>query len=297
MAGIDGTLELKLEDGKRTVSQSASPYANYAKKQRHDPPFQDAVVWDKNYAYPFSGMSVFGTDTTVTLPNSPIKDTPIPTINGGEITILSGKNGTGKTKLMEEMVKKGSLFLRKEKGLQIAYLPQFWPEEVTQGSVKDFFLWVKDGVNPHSEKTVERFRKRLGELGFKKDAGSFLTLPLRSFSGGEQRLMWFAAVSIFEGTDLLVLDEPTNHMDASSMLLVSEMIKNFPGGSVLSTHDLRLMGELHGKGEQNRAGTVNLIFERDKDTPTKIRETKESPLHYAKSVIDKARGSARRIQL
>ncbi len=297
LAGKDGTIELKREAGSRTVTQSNSPHSEYVKKERHETAFIKPVAWDTKYTYPFSQATAFSTDPTITLPNSPIKDTEVPTVHGGEITVLSGKNGTGKTKIMEAMVKKGGLYFRKEKGLQIAYLPQFWPKEVTEGSVEDFFSWVKESTNPHSEKTAERFRKQLGELGFRSETSKLLNSPISSLSGGEQRLVWFVAVSVLEGTDMLILDEPTNHMDEAAMHFIAEAIKSFPGGVVLSTHDLRLMEELGGNKAENRHGVVNWVFERNKEGSTSITSSKESPLHYAEGVIHEARGKAGRVQL
>lgn len=297
LAGKDGTIEIKRDGNERTVTQSTSPHKEHVKKEQHETAFIKPVEWDTKYTYPFSTTTVFSTDSTITLPRSPIMDTEIPTVHGGEITILSGKNGTGKTKVMEEMVKKSSLYFRKEKGLQVAYLPQFWPEVVTQGSVEDFFSWVKDSINPHSEKTVERFRKQLGELGFRSDTSKLLRAPLGSLSGGEQRLVWFVAVSVLEGTDMLVLDEPTNHMDEAAMYFIADAIKKFPGGVVLSSHDLRLMEELGGNKAENKHGVVNWIFERNAQQSTTVTASKESPLHYAQQVIREAQGKAGRIQL
>lgn len=297
MAGTDGVFEIKKENRKRTVTQSSAPYTDFTKKERQEMPLAHAVSWDTKYSYPFAQRAVFDVDQSITLPASPIRDTEIPTVSGGEITVLSGKNGTGKTKVMEEMIRRGSHFFRKEKGLQLAYLPQFWPEEVTQGSVEDFFSWVRNMTNPHSAKTAERFRKEISELSFRSDTSQVLKLPLSSLSGGEQRMLWFIAVSVLEGTDMLVLDEPTNHMDRRAMRFIAEAIQSFPGGVVLSTHDLRLMEALGGNKAENKHGIVNWVFTRNKDGSTTINKSNESPLHYAEGVIKSAQGSASRVQL
>jgi ATPase subunit of ABC transporter with duplicated ATPase domains len=162
---------------------------------------------------------------------------------------------------------------------------------------KIFFDWVKNTTNQHSEKTAERFRKQLGEFGLRGDSSKLLRSPLASLSGGEQRLVWFVAVSVLEGTDMLILDEPTNHMDTAATHFIAEAIKSFPGGVVLSTHDLRLMEELGGNKAENRHGIVNWVFDRDKKRNITITPSEESPLHYAKKIIEESQAFAKRVQL
>jgi ATP-binding cassette subfamily F protein 3 len=296
-AGKDGVIELSLDEEGRHVTQSASPYTDYIKKERKNGLLRSPIEWDKSYNYRFNGTTLFNTDETTTLSNSPIKEVALPTFIGGEITILSGKNGTGKTRLMNEMVNKRSQFLRKENGLQIAYLPQFWPEQVAKGSLEDFFGWVKESTNPHSIKTAEAFRREVQKVGLRTDSSKLLSTPFTSFSGGEQRFLWFIAVSIIEGTDVLILDEPTNHMDIASVSLIAKAIQSFPGGAILSTHDLRLMEQLGGTKEANLRGVTNIIFERDEQGLTTVEASPTSPLFYAYEVIKEAESVAGRVQL
>jgi hypothetical protein len=74
LAGKDGTFDVKLEEGVRSVTQSASPHSEYVKKERQGLSLVKDVDWDKKYQYPFSSTAVFITDPTTSLPNSPIKE-------------------------------------------------------------------------------------------------------------------------------------------------------------------------------------------------------------------------------
>ncbi len=297
MAGQDGTIELQLKEGKRIATQSKSSYRDFVKKEATKSPLEKAIQWDNDYTYPHMGTMLCSTLSKISLPDSPLINTEIPTLNAGEITVLSGKNGTGKTKFMEELVKKKSKVIPKEKGVQMAYLPQFWPDHVARGTVEGFFLWVRETTNSHSDRASSRFSKELRDLGFKCGKRTVLNEPLASFSGGEQRLMWFVAASVIEGTDVLVLDEPTNHMDRASMFAIAQAIKSFPGGVVLSTHDLRLMEELSGNMPGSDHSINNLIFERGDQGHTKVTVSKVNPKEYAGQVISKAKQSARRVQI
>lgn len=296
MAGEDGTMELQMNDNRRQLNASSSPYRKFSKKERKEAIISKAIDWNTEYE-PGSKM-LFSADTKLTIPDSPLKEIMLPTVSGNDLVVFSGKNGTGKTKLMEAMAEPRNKFVRKQKGVQIAYLPQFWPKEVASGTMDDFFNWVRDSINPHSEKASSRFSKELRQLNFDYGERNLLREKLSALSGGEQRLLWFVAASIVEGTDALILDEPSNHMDSPTMKRVVEALNNFKGSVILSTHDLRLMRELETSPGKVRAGRPvrNIVFEREGDTSL-VTESKQSPLRYAEEVIAMARKTAGRLKI
>ncbi len=71
---------------------------------------------------------------------------------------------------------------------------------------------------------------------------------LDTLSGGQRRRVELARV-LFSGADVLLLDEPTNHLDHDSILWLRDWIKSFPGGVMIISHDVKLLGE-----------TVNQVF-------------------------------------
>jgi ATPase subunit of ABC transporter with duplicated ATPase domains len=254
-----------------------------------------AITWPSQGAEK-KVTSPFLSDPSFSVPDSPLHNVDLPSVSSGDLTMFSGKNGTGKTKMMEAMADPHSKFIRREKGTQVAYLPQFWPESVATGTVENFFLWVKERVNRHSDKTAERFKKELRQVGFGSGTRDVLKEPLSSFSGGEQRLLWFVAASIFEGTNVLILDEPSNHMDEATMRSVLKAIQDFPGSVILSTHDLRLMEELEKFSGKSRTGVHNVVFMRDGDDAVLVK-SEESPLEYARAVFEQGRKKAGRVKV
>ena len=71
---------------------------------------------------------------------------------------------------------------------------------------------------------------------------------LSTLSGGQRRRVELARV-LFSGADTLLLDEPTNHLDHDSILWLRDWIKTFPGGVLVISHDVKLLGD-----------TVNQVF-------------------------------------
>ena len=232
MAG-EHTIELCADGRERSAMQSSSAFKNFKKKERRRAAIKNSIKWQKLPAKTIVG-ALSETSEAVNIPDSPLKGVEVPSIHGGDITVFSGKNGTGKTKLMNELANPRSRVInRSEKGIQTAYLPQLWPEEVMTGTVQTFFRWVKDQSNPFSQVSPSQLQKELRRLGFGSGRQHLLSEPFSNLSGGEQRLLWFVAASIIEGTDALILDEPSNHMDEPTMMKVVEAIRAFPGAVVL----------------------------------------------------------------
>lgn len=78
-------------------------------------------------------------------------------------------------------------------------------------------------------------RERLGGLGFPGDA---VFRPLSSLSEGERvRAQLVRLALAVETCDLLLLDEPSNHLDALAQEAVLDMISKFEGALVVVTHD------------------------------------------------------------
>lgn len=75
-----------------------------------------------------------------------------------------------------------------------------------------------------------------------------LDQSLDTLSGGQRRRVELARV-LFSGADILLLDEPTNHLDHDSIEWLRDWIKVFPGGVMMISHDVKLLGE-----------TVNQVF-------------------------------------
>lgn len=73
--------------------------------------------------------------------------------------------------------------------------------------------------------------------------GTDLDRDIASFSGGERTRIGLARLLI-EAPDLILLDEPTNNLDAEGRAAVGELLLRWDGGLVVASHDRQLLEQV-----------------------------------------------------
>jgi ATP-binding cassette subfamily F protein 3 len=80
-------------------------------------------------------------------------------------------------------------------------------------------------------------RSTLKSLGFKEPD---LNLPIEALSGGQKKLVGLAKLLIMQ-PDLLLLDEPDNHLDMAGKAFLELFIRGYHGGVIIVSHDRYLL--------------------------------------------------------
>ena len=78
-----------------------------------------------------------------------------------------------------------------------------------------------------------RIRTLLAAIGFKEHE---FNLPVAHLSGGQKKLLGLARI-IIGRPDILLLDEPDNHLDLAGKAMLQKLIEDFPGTVVIVSHD------------------------------------------------------------
>ena len=198
---------------------------------------------------------------------------------GAERTGLVGRNGVGKSTLLlviqgELLPSGGAMTVRGRLGvLRQALIPppgatvaalmgveaalaRLRRVEAGEGSEEDF---------AEADWTLEaRLEAALAEVDL---AGVDLERPAAALSGGQVTRASLAGLLAAE-PDLLILDEPTNNLDAAARDLVAEVLGRWKGGAIVVSHDRALLRkmdrivELTTLGAQVFGGDYDLYAER-----------------------------------
>jgi ABC transport system ATP-binding/permease protein len=152
-------------------------------------------------------------------------------IAAGERIGIVGRNGDGKTTLLEVMTgleEADSGRVSRSRGLIVGYLHQ-GDELVDTHTVREAVL---GGRADHEWAADARTREVVEVLL----AGISLDRSVLGLSGGERRRCSLAALLLGDH-DLLVLDEPTNHLDVEAVAWLAQHIAGRSSALVVVTHD------------------------------------------------------------
>ncbi len=156
-------------------------------------------------------------------------------INPGEKVGLVGRNGHGKTTLLNMISGKdhpdeGSILIPAD--YKIGFLSQ--KIEFSRSKIIDEAML---GLLEHEKDHYWKAEKILAGLGFSQED---MSKSPALFSGGFQVRLNLAKILVSD-PDLLILDEPTNYLDITSIRWISKFLVSWPREVLLVTHDRSFM--------------------------------------------------------
>ena len=160
-------------------------------------------------------------------------------LQAGRRLAIVGPNGAGKTTLLRTLI--GDLVpdcgtVKWAERATIGYYPQ----DQTDDFDSDLTLleWMAQWKRPeHDEQIV---RATLGRLLF---SGDETAKSVRVLSGGERGRMLFGKLMLQE-PNVLVMDEPTNHMDMESIESLQLALEKYAGTLIVVSHDRQFVSAL-----------------------------------------------------
>jgi len=158
------------------------------------------------------------------------------------LLVVIGPNGAGKSTLLKCMV--GILNPRGYVKLDKVNLLELKPKDrakfityVPQSSVPEFAFTIEEFVEMGTYATKGDIRDALEKVGMWERRKEFVT----NLSGGEYQLVLIAR-ALAQGSEVILLDEPTSHLDINHALLIMDLLEELKREKIVIAvmHDLNL---------------------------------------------------------
>ena len=194
-------------------------------------------------------------------------------LGSGECVAIVGPNGAGKTTLLRllagllapttgELVLDGrplATIRRRDLARRIAYVPQIRPARIPLSVEQIVLLGRYPYLSPlqmaPGAQDVAVVEEILQRVGLSELRGRLLD----SLSGGERQSVFIAA-ALAQQTEVLLLDEPTTHLDPRHQLEVAELLAGIRADGehtiVLTSHDLNLAASMADRIVALRGGEI-----------------------------------------
>jgi ATP-binding cassette subfamily F protein 3 len=172
---------------------------------------------------------------------------------------LLGANGNGKStlaKLLAGQLSAAMGEINRSSGLRIGFFAQHQAEDLRS---EETALQHLQRALPNER--PERLRGMLGGFGLTQARAETKAGHL---SGGEKTRLCLALVAVAK-PQLLILDEPSNHLDIDSREALIEAINEFPGAVILVSHDRHLVEMTADRLWLVKDGRVR-VYDEDLDT-------------------------------
>jgi len=156
-------------------------------------------------------------------------------VRGGSRIGILGVNGAGKSTLVKTLARELAPLAgayRPAKGLEIGYFAQ-QQLDVLDPELSPLQHFVR--IAPDTRE--QELRNMLGGFGF---GGDMVSQPVAPFSGGEKARLALALI-VWRKPNLLLLDEPSNHLDVDTREALARALAEFPGSVLLVSHDRHLL--------------------------------------------------------
>ena len=148
-------------------------------------------------------------------------------VHTGEKVALVGANGTGKTSMLREIWKNQHPSIHFSETASPAFFSQLHAETLNeQNSIYEEFLAIGFDTREQVETYLQKYCFDPDSLGRK----------VVHLSGGEKNLLQLAKLAVAHA-NLLLLDEPSSHLDTFAQIALEDAISAYQGAVLMVSHD------------------------------------------------------------
>ncbi|KAL1871621.1 ATP-binding cassette, regulator of translational elongation [Diaporthe australafricana] len=148
---------------------------------------------------------------------------------------IVGPNGAGKTTVLKLLIGRltpSSGIIQQNPRLRVGFFAQHHVDALDLNSSAVSFM-----AKNYPGRTDEEYRRQLGAFGITGTTG---LQKMEVLSGGQKSRVAFACLAL-TNPHILVLDEPSNHLDIEAMDALSDALRQFQGGVLMVSHDVTML--------------------------------------------------------
>ena len=184
----------------------------------------------KNFKIPsqpeLSGALLKISSLTVVINHHPYpKDANI-SLSKDQHLLLAGPNGIGKSTLLESLANGNAEGAKISEGVRVGYYRQDFSTLNFEDTVYESLAGVMNGTDEHLLRSVAS--------GFLIDK-KLINSRIGTLSEGQKGLVAFARL-VLQEPGLLILDEPTNHINFRHLPIIAEALSKYEGAMILVSH-------------------------------------------------------------
>ncbi len=148
-------------------------------------------------------------------------------IKSNDKVAIVGLNGTGKTTLLRDIFKNDNPAIEIDSEIEVAYLSQL------QGEILNESNTILEEFLDAGFKTYDDVETYISNYDFEEER---INQKIKDLSGGEKNILQLAKISASKA-NMLLLDEPTSHLDIYSQMALEEAIEKYNGAILMISHD------------------------------------------------------------
>lgn len=153
--------------------------------------------------------------------------------------ILSGPNGIGKSTLLKRLINAHDDDATIHKDVKVWYYSQDF-------NALDMNMTAWDALHEMSNAVTDQEVYKVASALLL--TGEVLKSPIYCMSEGQKGLLCYARF-VIQRPDLLILDEPTNHINFRHLPIIAEALNNYKGAMIMVSHDEAFVSQMENLQE------------------------------------------------
>jgi ATP-binding cassette subfamily F protein 3 len=215
----------------RSVAKKMREYAdtmeeNMVEVRREDKTIREFSIPAQEFPFDFSGKILDITEVGIIKEGEPITKDLTLTLRKGTHVLLAGPNGIGKSTLLERIYAGTAPGVKTGKDVRVGYYHQSFSTLNYEQTGFDCLWEVMD--------TKDEQLLRSTSAGFLLD-GKALGNKIKYLSEGQKGLLVFTRLTLMR-PGLLILDEPTNHINFRHLPVIAKALDSFEGALLMVSH-------------------------------------------------------------